>query len=845
MIPSRLSRLYAWMGRHRTVLVDGVVALALMGLWALYGPGFLNETGLLFSWPSHATMAWSILLTAPYALHRVRPRLAVRLFLVVAVAQLVVGPSLAVADVMALPMLYAALVYGPVALTRRYLLWAVVLDAVASLEVAMSNFMTPLSDFLRGLHDGMGTVSSCGWNADGLVVTSGCAVNVVAEFLGMAVFFGIALTMVAVAAFWQRARRQTVLLLTQRNEAIEARQAEERRIAASAERARIARDMHDVVAHTLSIIIVQADGGRYATVHDPQMACETMETIRSESEHALHDMKRLLGVFGGSPRAGAAQLPLLLDQARQASPDTAFSHEAEGTPQPQRLSQEADTALYHVVQEALTNIRKYAGRHVYVQVRECWDDVGVTVTVADDGRGAAAALDGHSPGFGLAGMRERVEAAGGTVAAGPAIGGGFTVTAHLPYGSDEPGRARAVAPSPAAVSAPVADRQQEAVADDPVAAAATDDDAAAPQVRQEAASPQEEHRWTQWVAQLRSQPFAQARDDDHDNWVTRLSRWTERHYVLADTIMVAFLTAFLLVHDLSLFLVVDPDQASGQGRWMVAVTLLLMAPLCLRRRFPRAVAVCFAAVVALQLLVLPGVYTADVFALLAIYTASLYGRGRTWRWLVPTILALSALTGVKVALSEYGYATVLDRLLGRRFASVLYDHVDMQAYMDAAMARNSGISIGLAAAMACMIALLLGAWAKQRGENPQILQARAEAMQAEVDKQRIAAANRERDRISAEIQQEVSDTLRMVIDQTSAELEEIHGQLGRGRTPTPESIGDAFAAIAARGRAALARMRTLLKVLRETGTSDDHEDTDRHLTMPLSPVAGTRDTADR
>ena len=110
-------------------------------------------------------------------------------------------------------------------------------------------------------------------------------------------------------------------------------------------------------------------------------------------------------------------------------------------------------------------------------------------------------------------------------------------------------------------------------------------------------------------------------------------------------------------------------------------------------------------------------------------------------------------------------------------------------------------------------------------------------MRAEQEKARIAAANRERDRISATIQGEVSETLHAVIDQTSQELDEIDGQIAAGETPSPESINAAFAAIGAQGRAALARMRQLLSVLRETGFSDDHADVDAHMTMPLAPVA--------
>lgn len=112
------------------------------------------------------------------------------------------------------------------------------------------------------------------------------------------IMFTLVLATTLVAALWQRARQHTIRMLGERNAAIAAREQEEKLIAASAERARIARDMHDIVAHTLSIIIIQSDGGRYAATHDVQLARSTMDTIRHEAEHAMHDMKQLLGVFG-------------------------------------------------------------------------------------------------------------------------------------------------------------------------------------------------------------------------------------------------------------------------------------------------------------------------------------------------------------------------------------------------------------------------------------------------------------------------------------------------------------------------------------------------------------------
>ena len=125
-----------------------------------------------------------------------------------------------------------------------------------------------------------------------------CAAASMESSLLYFIMFTLVLATTLVAALWQRARQHTIRMLGERNAAIAAREQEEKLIAASAERARIARDMHDIVAHTLSIIIIQSDGGRYAATHDVQLARSTMDTIRHEAEHAMHDMKQLLGVFG-------------------------------------------------------------------------------------------------------------------------------------------------------------------------------------------------------------------------------------------------------------------------------------------------------------------------------------------------------------------------------------------------------------------------------------------------------------------------------------------------------------------------------------------------------------------
>lgn len=836
----------SWFAKHRALVIDCTVSLLLMGFWAMLSTPMLNDAGLLFRWDPVPALLWCFLLTAPYAFHRVRPTLSVNLFLGVVIAQIVFGPSLIIADVMALPMLYTALVYGNTDQTHTYLRWAAVLGASTALAAGLSNQLTPLSEWMRVRMGGTAPELSVSCSPDPvngqwIAAPFQCAASIMGNAFLIGIMFAIAIIMIVVAAFWQRARRQTIQLLAERNRAIEARQEEEKRIAASAERARIARDMHDVVAHTLSIIIVQADGGRYATVNNPTMACETMETIRHESELALRDMKNLLSVFGGSVHGGYADIPLLIRQATQASDTMTITHTVKGSPDAQLLNEQAGIVLYHVVQESLTNVRKYAGPQVHVDIREIWDAHTVTMIIHDDGRGAAASLDGHQPGFGLQGMRERVESVNGSVASGPAISGGFTVTATVPASVDatentadssntdtEKSHANASTYSPA-TAVPTKDRENTNMA------VIDSEDAVAPTSQEHHSPIAVAHAWTERVSWLRSKPFEHSQDGSHGNWIMRLSHWTEHHYVLTDTLAVFIVIAFMLSNDIGLFTVVAWDYMEQHSIIITAITVILMLPLCLRRRYPRTVAVTFAVLAALQLVFLPNLYSADFFALLAIYTCALYGRKREWMWMVPTILAVSTLTGVKVGTMACGYRALI-------VASIQMPKTCSTVTQEAV---KIGVQFAVLTAMVCMIALLAGAWARQKGENPQVLQARAEALQAEEAKQRVMAANRERDRISAQIQTEVSETLYSVIDQTNTELDSIHAELNAGAAPTPESIGNAFASIAKRGRAALSRMRMLLKVLRETGFSDEHEDDDNHMIMPLSPISGTHTAADR
>jgi signal transduction histidine kinase len=232
-----------------------------------------------------------------------------------------------------------------------------------------------------------------------------------------------------------RYRRAYYASLEERAARLERERDAHAQIAAAAERARIARELHDVVAHNVSVMVVQADGAAYALGTDPERTRHALTAISATGRQALTEMRALLGVLrrgddGGlavlAPQPGLGQLDELLDQARAAGLPVTCS--VEGTVRPLA----AGTALtaYRIIQESLTNVRKHAGGMACANVVLRYTGTAVELSVTDNGVGAAAACDGA--GHGLTGMSERAAMYGGSVRAGPGPGGGFEVTATLP-----------------------------------------------------------------------------------------------------------------------------------------------------------------------------------------------------------------------------------------------------------------------------------------------------------------------------------------------------------------------------------------------------------------------------
>ena len=203
--------------------------------------------------------------------------------------------------------------------------------------------------------------------------------------------------------------------------------------AARAERARIARDMHDVVGHAVALMVVQAEAGPLLVRSKPERAEAAFDAISAAGRDAMTQLRGLLGVLqeeggGREPVPTLAGLDDLIRRVRKAG--LRVEVVASGTPG--RLSPGAEAAAYRVVQEALTNTLKHA-RASRAEVALAWSPAGLEITVTDDGRGAAQKAGG---GHGLDGLRERLAPLGGRLSwSSPPGSGGFALSAHIPSGA--------------------------------------------------------------------------------------------------------------------------------------------------------------------------------------------------------------------------------------------------------------------------------------------------------------------------------------------------------------------------------------------------------------------------
>ncbi|GGY04641.1 two-component sensor histidine kinase [Streptomyces anandii JCM 4720] len=382
--------------------VDGSWALVLLGL---SGVSVTSVNGA----PDHhgslgAALAVSVVLCVVVALRRRMPEKMLLLAAATGVAQLVLDVETTVADFAMLVIIYTVAAVGARWASRFALMGGLCAAALAQIRWPQQH------------------TSALGQVA-------------------IAVFQTVPFALAWVLGDSMRTRRAYFAQLEERAARLEKEREAQAKVAVAAERARIARELHDVVAHNVSVMVVQADGAAYVLDAAPDQAKKALETISSTGRQALAEMRRLLGVLRTGehqesgeyvPQPDVEQIEDLVEQCRGSGLPVDFR--VEGTPRP--LPSGVELTAYRIVQEALTNTRKHGGPNAGASVRLVYFDDGLGLLVEDDGKGAPHELyeeggaDGR--GHGLIGMRERVGMVGGTLDAGPRPGGGFRISALLP-----------------------------------------------------------------------------------------------------------------------------------------------------------------------------------------------------------------------------------------------------------------------------------------------------------------------------------------------------------------------------------------------------------------------------
>ena len=229
-----------------------------------------------------------------------------------------------------------------------------------------------------------------------------------------------------------RVRGEYLNLLKERASHLQREQVAEADKAVTEERTRIARELHDIVAHQVSLMTVQAGAAKTVATQNPEAALQAMESVEKAGRQALNELRHLVSVLrpgnegdGLGPQPGSSDIPRLVDEVRATGLTVFLSMSLKTTELPARV----DLAIYRIVQEALTNVIKHAGPKATADVTISSDRDGVSIEVRDNGGGAT-----HLPGsgHGIVGMRERAQLLGGSLLASPISGEGFKIVAYLP-----------------------------------------------------------------------------------------------------------------------------------------------------------------------------------------------------------------------------------------------------------------------------------------------------------------------------------------------------------------------------------------------------------------------------
>ena len=771
--------------------------------------GFLTQSSLI------TVTLINIVVALLLSLRKLWPEQAATIFIVICIVQVIFGTTQLFADFFGFVLLVNAIARGNTEHSKAFVIAAYVTTVLSCALISWNVVMGPI----YGNNHSKSSYTCSVRNIDSSNIKN-CVSNILNFAIPSIIFAIITTTITVIIGYWQRTHVHTIQLLQDHNNAIRAYRKKAQHIAVTAERARIARDMHDIVAHTLSIIIVQADGGRYAATKDISLAKKTMHIIKNEAERAVHDMRRLLEALTDAPSAQLDfnHIPSLIEQAKIASPKNIFWHTVDGINSQNRLNADAQTVAYRVVQESLTNIRKHAGDGVKVNIHEQWNNQGLTLKITNEIHKTEAnqtqnSNAQHKNGYGLIGMKERLENLHGTLDYGKLNDGTFSIVAFIPYSysADQSNSTASVLNSIHNVTHKNAKVNNQSAA----------------QAKPANVKPADVNVPTSSKVLPKVLPETNA----SQNRIEKVSQWFEQHWLIGDIIYASpwvVMMLFIPTYDFTVGTGMTSQYSSSLSSQILyrVFTLTTMIPFMFRRKSPTTCAIVAAVFSAIQLIFLPNILFANFFIPNIIYTAVLYGKKRAWQWVSAVVLAESAIFAVKIGIATRNIPqneTPIQFFASNAYTTNFYDIMQMASV---------GLAFGFVVALICFTVIAFAYSRRNDDNNLLLLKARRTELEQEQKQLEVLAANAERQRLSANIQQKVAVTLHKVIDAANSgidmlnEYEEARNNIKNQNCAKPEqaleqseAIRKSFKNISDEGRSALKYMRKLLGILRETSSS--------------------------
>ena len=773
--------------------------------------GFLTQSSLL------TTYLINIVVASLLSLRKLWPEHTAVVFIVACIVQVIFGPTQLFADLFGFVLLVNAIARGNPEHSKAFVIAAYVTTVLSCAAISWNIVMGPI----YGINHLKASYSCSVKNINSSNIKN--CVSIILDFAIPTIIFAIIITTITVIiGYWQRTHVHTIQLLQDHNNAIRAYRKKAQNIAVTAERARIARDMHDIVAHTLSIIIVQADGGRYAATKDIALAKKTMHIIKNEAERAVHDMRRLLEALTDAPsgQLDFNHIPSLIEQAKIASPKNIFWHTVDGINSQNRLNTDAQTVAYRVVQESLTNIRKHAGDGVKINIHEQWKNQGLTLKITNEIHKTEAnqtknSNAQHKNGYGLIGMKERLENLHGTLDYGKLNDGTFSIVAFIPYSysTDQSNSATSALNSIPNVTYKNTKVNNESAA----------------QAEPANVKPADVNVPTSSKVLPKVLPETNA----SQNRIEKVSQWFEQHWLIGDIIYASpwvVMMLFIPTYDFLVGTGMTSQYSSSLSLQILyrVFTLTTMIPFMFRRKSPTTCAIVAAVFSAIQLIFLPNILFANFFIPNIIYAAVLYGKKRAWQWVSAVVLAESAIFAVKIGIATRNIPQNETPI--RFFTS----NIVTTNFYDIMQIASVGLVFGFIVAIICFTVIAFAYYRRSDDNNLLLLKARRTELEQEQKQLEVLAANAERQRLSANIQQKVALTLHKVINAANCGIsmlnkyEKSNSNAENRKSSEPEQsqeqeqieeISKAFKNIGDEGRSALRYMRKLLGILRETGSS--------------------------